>query len=324
MKTAGRLHRFGWFFWLKLSLMLLSIYFIYNHIQQESFLHYVLLLHNDFLSNSKSRLYIVLVIVLMLLNWILEAVKWKYLTSVFYRQPVVAAIRAVLSGLAISMLTPNRSGDFAGRIMHLPPGMRIEGTVFSVIGSIAQFLITLITGCISLFYLNDKYFTMSKNYLIIAAVVTVFLLGALHYLFFNMYKYWHQLSKIKKLEKYSGIINDTSKLSASFLFKLYGLTLFRYAVFSMQFCLLLVAFHVQLPFVISLCLVMISFLFISTVPSFAITEIGIRGSICIYFFSEFTDHLTGVLMASTALWLINVATPAIAGAVSILYFKRGK
>ena len=69
---------------------------------------------------------------------------------------------------------------------------------------------------------------------------------------------------------------------------------------------------------------MISFLFITTIPSFALGEIGIRGSICIFFFSKFTDQLTGVLMASTALWMVNVATPAIAGAVSILYFKRGK
>ena len=316
--------RTGWFFWFKRALMLLSFYFIYFHIRQEDFLQYLLLLHDDFLENRTTRIYILFVVMLMFLNWYIESVKWRTLTAVFYRHTIIAAIRAVLSGLAISILTPNRSGDFAGRIMHLPPDKRVEGTVFSVVGSLALLLITINTGFLSLLYLNDKFLIIPVKYLETTIVGIVILLIISHYVFFFMRKYWSRLSKFKALEKYSVIINDTTKLSPSFLLKIYGLTLFRYAVFSLQFYILLIAFHIYLPFNISISLVMISFLFITTVPSFAISEIGIRGSICIYFFSKFTDDVTGVLMASTALWLINIATPAVAGAISVLYFKRGK
>lgn len=285
-------------------------------------LQYIELLKMDLFNNNTARLYILIVAILMMVNWSIEAMKWKYLTSLIFSQSLLLAGRAVLSGLAVSIFTPNRSGDFAGRIMHLPYGTRLEGAFFSFVGSIAQLLITVTTGGIALFYLEDDLFKLSKPSLILAVLIVSLIILILHYLFFNMRNYLHRLEQINYLKRFSAIFNDSSKLTPLFIFKLYGLSLIRYAVFSIQFFILLRAFNLQLPFPVMMSLVMISFLFITAIPSFAISEIGIRGSICIFFFSKFTMEETGVLMASTALWLINIAMPAVIGAFGILYFKR--
>ncbi len=309
---------------LKLSLMLLSFYFIFFHIKQKDVFQNLLFLRKAYFSDYNTRLYILVVVGLMLLNWIAETLKWKYLTSFYYKQSMWEAGRAVLTGLAFSIFTPNRSGDFAGRILHLPPKLRVEGAVFSFVGSIAQVLITITAGCISLLYLAGQLFDLSGNAIIAYAVIIFFIILCLHYLLFNFKKYWHLIAENRWLQKLAARVVDVAELSPLFIFKIYVLSLLRYLIFSFQFCLLVETFDVHLSLILILNLVMISFLFITIIPSFALSEIGIRGSICIFVFSKFTNDTSGVLLASTLLWLINIASPAVVGAFGMLYFKRAK
>jgi hypothetical protein len=92
-------------------------------------------------------------------------------------------------------------------------------------------------------------------------------------------------------------------------------------VFSFQFYLLLILFGVPVPYLHAMLLIALSYLLISIIPTIALSEIGVRGSLTIYIFGRYFDN-TGlwsenmalaVLAASTGLWLLNIALPALMG-----------
>jgi hypothetical protein len=65
---------------------------------------------------------------------------------------------------------------------------------------------------------------------------------------------------------------------------------------------------------------MISLIFFvqSILPSFALTEIGIRGAVAVYFFSHITDNTTGIILSAFSLWLINIILPSLTGIIFVI------
>lgn len=270
-------------------------------------------------SQAFGAIYIVLL--LMPFNWLIESVKWKLLTNDFYPQSFLRCARGVLSGIAISFFTPNRSGDFAGRILHLPPSERINGAVHSLAGSIAQLLITVTAGIAALLVVFDKIFKLNEILNSLVYIILPLALIAFHVLFFRIPMFGNYLSHIKLNYKWIKKVSAIKNVSRVLLLKVYALSMLRYFVFTLQFWILLQSFGAVYNGWLPLALIMISFLFISVIPSFALSEIGIRGSVCIFLFSAVGFNGTDALVISVAIWMINVVLPAIAGAVSMLYFK---
>ncbi len=94
-----------------------------------------------------------LVIFLALVNWGIEARKWQVLLKPLQKIHFLRAYRSVLSGLALSLNTPNRMGEYGGRILYVKDGSRLKAISLSIAGSISQLIITLIFGCGGLIYL---------------------------------------------------------------------------------------------------------------------------------------------------------------------------
>ena len=318
-----KISKSGWLF-IKVSFMLLSVFFIFLHIRQQEILKQLSMLTENGDQHRSLVIYIVVVAILMLLNWFLEAVKWACLTDFFFKQTYLHAAGAVLTGLAFSIFTPNRSGDFAGRIMHLPPDIRIEGAVFSFVGSFTQLLVTITAGCLAAIYLIYYLNVFSTFCISVSMLVLLFFLLFIHYVVINLRKFWPWIVGIKWLKNLTAQVHDVEKLTPQFLIKIIMLTWLRYAVFTLQFLILLKAFDIPLSLDLMVGLVMLTFFFITVIPSFALSEIGIRGSVCVYLFAQFTTDTSGVLIASSLLWIINIGFPAVVGAFGILAFKRTK
>ena len=112
------------------------------------------------------------------------------------------------------------------------------------------------------------------------------------------------------------------------------LSILRYVVFTTQFILLLIAFDIRMPLSQSLIIIPVIFLVMTIIPTIALSELGIRGSISFYLIGFYLGHSAGlhelsslrIVAASTTLWLINLAIPAIAGTFFVfnLRFIRGK
>ena len=69
------------------------------------------------------------------------------------------------------------------------------------------------------------------------------------------------------------------------------------------------------------------------IPTIALTELGIRGSVALYFFGIYAGRFPvlegtaniGVFAASTILWMINLGIPALIGTIFVFrlqFFRK--
>ena len=62
------------------------------------------------------------VIFLVFINWGFEARKWQLLVKPIQRMDFLTAYKSVLSGVTLSINTPNRIGEYGGRILYIKGG----------------------------------------------------------------------------------------------------------------------------------------------------------------------------------------------------------
>jgi len=258
-----------------------------------------------------SPIYLVLAILLMAVNWGLESVKWKYLIQNFEPIDIKTAVKAVFSGVTLSVITPNQIGDFAGRVIHLEVMNKFKGSLVTVIGHTAQVIVTLFFGLFSLLYFTGSL--VQQNYLMpLATVLVIFIVWG--YLKMEwIYAKIEHLPWVHKFEKYVDVFGafNTQKL-----LYILGLSFMRYLVFMFQYYLLLQYFKVEIPLEPAMACIIGTFCVQSVVPSFLLLEIGLRGASALLFFTIFSGNHTGILLSAYSLWMVNMLLPALLG----LYF----
>ena len=108
--------------------------------------------------NPMELLYLFGVILLLPVNYGIEALKWYLLTRPLYPQLTYPkAYRNVLVGLAAGFFTPNRVGEPLGRVLEFPAGTRLQGATRSLIGSSTQGIATCLFGLIALLIWYSHY-----------------------------------------------------------------------------------------------------------------------------------------------------------------------
>jgi hypothetical protein len=130
----------------------------------------------------------------------------------------------------------------------------------------------------------------------------------------------------EKWQKYFGVFEwYTSKE----LLKVLIISFLRYVVFSLQFYWLLRIFGIEMDFIHAMMVISVIYLTVTIVPTVALAEVGIRGSLSIYIIRKYLV-VTGILIAdyelmifasSTVLWLINIVVPAIIGTFFVINLK---
>ena len=65
----------------------------------------------------------------------------------------------------------------------------------------------------------------------------------------------------------------------------------------------------------------LTYLAMSVIPSIALTELGVRGALAAWVFQPVTEQVSGVLLATSALWVINLVLPALIGLLFVFDFK---
>ena len=86
----------------------------------------------------------------MFLNWFLESLKWRFLISKIEKISIKRSLRAIFSGITVSAFTPNRVGEYAGRVFCLEKADRVQAVLITVIGSMAQLVVTIVFGLIGI------------------------------------------------------------------------------------------------------------------------------------------------------------------------------
>lgn len=254
-------------------------------------------------------------LLLTIVNWSIEAYKWILALRGIVEIHFSEAIKSIWYGVGVGLITPNRIGEPFGRIALIKSDYRAKAGVVAVLCSISQQLATLlygIVGGIILFVGYDfEILEYLKNPLII--ILLIFSVLAPIVIFFNVKLLFKLLSKMSYF-KQRMVDNDFDEdISRRKLFVIFALSVLRYAVFSTQFVLLLLFFGFKFSVPEAYLGVFLTYLFASAIPSFALGEAGVRSSIAIVFIGIFWDNPAGITIASTLLWLVNVAMPGLVG-----------
>ncbi len=260
---------------------------------------------------------LLLVGVMVVLNWSVEAVKWKLLVGGLEHVSFAKALSATIAGTSIGMITPNRVGEFVGRVLFLAPENRIPGSFATAVGSIAQFVTTVVMGTIGLAVLfatgslADDLWRWS-----LPSVCGLVGLASL-VLFFHPNLLPSIMGKVPFLRRWVGQAAILGSLSFRRLLQVLALSVLRYCIFTLQFILLLDLFA-HVPWQFASAAAPAAFLVGTLIPTVMLTELGVRGSIAVALISSGPTQDQGVLLASSCLWVMNVAVPALTGSVLLL------
>ena len=268
-----------------------------------------------------------LVVLMMFLNWGIEARKWQVLMRHLQRVSFFQSFKSVLAGSSITMLTPNRVGEYGGRILYVEEENRVKAISLTIIGSLSQLLVTLILGCAGLLYL--KYFSANSNalnmlpevwsnmLLSLSALVTFLLL----LFYFRIGWLVRVISKIQSLQKIVKHIYVLDELNYRQLLHILYLSFIRYSVFVVQYILLLQVMGTGIEGWVVFWLMSVFYLVMAIAPTFGFIELPLRAKASWELLKYYTTNDLGVGAAALGIWLINLVIPAIIGSLFILSVK---
>ncbi len=302
---------------IKVTILGLAFWYIYSRLSNNSGISNFRMLLNEL---DPESVWVVMssLFLLMFLNWFLEALKWKYLVQKIEIISTWKAVESVFCGLTWAVFTPNRIGEYGGRVFFLSPNKRIKGAVAMTVGSFGQLVLVNVFGSLALswflFRFMDLNPLMSFSIFILALAFSGFFL----LFFFNIHWINGLLSKIKFLKPYKRFFVIFSKFKVSALLHILMYSLSRILIFTTQYFLII---HLLIPEIAPLDMVLILFIFYfiqSSMPSLDLLDIGLRATTAAYFFSFVTDQEIAVMAAVASIWLINLIIPAILGSVFVL------
>jgi hypothetical protein len=268
------------------------------------------------------------VLVLMLVYWGVEARKWQLLVSHVQQFSLLRAFKSVLSGCSITMLTPNRIGEYGGRILFLDEAHRIKGISLTIIGSISQLLVTMVMGCMGLLFL--RFFSHPGgsalsvlphfwgDVLIYFSLVCTVLL----FLFYIRIGWLVRLmEKVPAFNKVVRHITVLDEFEGKQLVQLLSLSLLRYLVFVLQYVLLLQVMDAGIGGWLSFWLISVFYLVMAVAPTIGFLELPIRAKASVEIMQLFSSNTLGIQTAALGIWCINLVIPALIGSILILGIK---
>lgn len=263
---------------------------------------------------------------LMVVNWAIEAVKWQLAVRSVQRLGFFTAFKAILSGTSFSVTTPNRVGEYVGRVLYLEEGNRLRAIGPTIAGSISQLLVTVLMGVAGLVILRE---TILTSHTVPPVWFKALLLGS-SLLFFVLAVLYARLSWITEwverlpwIKRFAGVLREMEKVKGWLMVQLLLLSLIRFLVFIAQYYLLFRLFKVEITPWQTWWTISISFLVMAIIPTIAlVTDLGIRGQVSMTLVSLFSPNYLGIGLTSVSIWFINLIIPALTGSLLIFSIRK--
>jgi hypothetical protein len=277
---------------------------------------------NDFKAHwyAGNKFLLALVLLLAPVNWMLEAKKWQMLLRKIEPLPFRRAFASTLTGIAFSLVTPNKIGDFAGRILYLDDKNKLRAVIATLVGNLAQTIVTFVFGIAGLIYFNIYYPGPWQGLALIAALLAAAILVFV-YLRIDLIASWSEgkpwlrkiIISIRILKRYSR--ND--------LLQLLWMSLIRFCVYNLQFLVLANVLGAGIPWHTGFLVSGLMFWMITVIPSIFVADLGVRGFIAGLLFTDtaISANSMAILAGSYMIWFLNLVIPAIIGSILILTIR---
>jgi hypothetical protein len=262
---------------------------------------------------------------LMGVNWALESLKFQIALKPVQSIGFLRAFKAVLAGTCIASFTPNRVGEYLGRMLFVDSGNKIGSVAPTILCSMSQMLVTLTGGAVGILLFLSLPYHFEISWLSPAFFKSVCVavaagaagLGLVYFRFDPL---------IRWINKWIRKNNSTFSIPDNFRFSVLAgiliISVIRYTVFLIQYDLLFSLFGIPLTIQQVFTGVSVMFVLMAVVPTLTfLTDLGFRWLAGIQIFQVYTTNTAGILAVSLAVWLINLIIPALVGSLLILRIK---
>ena len=213
--------------------------------------------------------WLVLLIVLMPFNWAAETRKWISLVRKVEYLSFWQAFKAVLAGVAFSLFTPNRVGEFGGRILFVRPRNALKAALSTLVGSFAQQLILIGFGFVGFVYFLVRLWTIETWILQGIIFLGALLILLLAFAFLNLNLIVPIVKKVAFLHRFKKVIRNVHivrKYSTSELNETLLWASIRYLIYCSQYYFALKFFGIDVPVLDSAACIATVYLLQTSIP----------------------------------------------------------
>jgi hypothetical protein len=266
-------------------------------------------------------------ILLMPLNWLAETQKWLPFIRRYEPMSRWRALQAILSGVTISLFTPNRIGDLGGRLLFVRPENHWHSVAINLAGSVAQLLVLCTFGAIGAIWLIQGFAQGRPEYLSLVVVFALAGLGLMYWAYFNFKAIAALICKIHLLRCLKRYVKDLDTLQGftrSDLGDILRWAAIRAVIYATQYFFLLNFFGIEINPLEGYASIFCLFLLQSSIPLPPLTGLLLRGNLAVQLWGLFGANEIISLAATFVLWIINLIFPALVGTFSILFVNITK
>lgn len=295
------------FNFLKLLALVVLIFFLIQRFKNQDLDHQIL--------NLKHPTFLLLGLLLMPLNWWAEWRKWTLsLHCADVKSEKSTTFHSFLAGMVTGMLTPNMLGNFIGRVLYFDRRYRVQLTLLTFVGSMSQFVITMLLGAIGITLLQKMPFANDLGLLTYIMICLISLLSLVFY-----FRLEWLLKFLKKRTFANGLLSIL--ITHKYIrLRMLILALFRHVVFTLQFGCVVYAFGSEIN-ASSILWIWQFYFWITLAPSLFLGKLGVRESIAVWVFAAAGMDELNVVLAAFSIWMLNLFLPTL---VSLFILKRAK
>lgn len=262
--------------------------------------------------------YLFFACILVFVNWSFELFKWILTTRKLTKEESYKkSTFSLFAGITTGIVTPNRIGNFIGRILYYKGkyrGMLILGTLY---GNLAQFVATILFGLIGIMYFDTRLGQINYNEEIYFGVYFVCCFLILTYFVYPFVP----IEKIKFFRRYANLIARFRKDAKSLATPLLLISLLRYITFVLQFMFVLSAFGAEFSHQLMYGIFLVYFV-TTLIPNLIMGKLVVRESIALLILGIFIENSAIILVSSLTVWIINLGIPALIGFYFLLKNKK--
>lgn len=271
--------------------------------------------------NTNTLPWLVPAILLMPLNWACETQKWRILIEGFAPLSFWAAYQAVFSGVTLSLFTPNRIGEYGGRILYVEARHNWKAVIATLVGSYAQLLVLLGLGLCGMIYFAILHQLLEPFFIPIVLFLGGSLIGVLLFCFFNidlivpLAKRLPFLHRFKRFVKHVKVLRSYSSAS---LARALSFAVARYLVYALQYYLLIRFFGIEVSVLEGLAGISTIYLLQTSIPLPPLMGLFVRSEVALFVWGMYSANEIAILAATFSLWILNLLIPALVGTIFML------
>lgn len=256
---------------------------------------------------------------LMPVNWMLETLKWRALLSVHTSTGWRQTLQAVMGGIALAIFTPARVGEYGGRLYYMPHADRWPVAMSTLMGSLSQNIVAFSCGLISVAIM------LRHNAVIVILCILVMIGGWIAFGRAQHVVRW--ICALCRHPLFYKVLRQAEHLGdypAGVIRKALLFALLRYAVYTLQFILLLKLFEPSASLLVLALGVSALYLFHTLLPLPPVADVLARTNVAFILWAGSDLSELSISLASLIVWTINLLVPAMAGSIILGTTSAGK